>query len=117
MYRFLLTALVALITVVCASDAVAQTYGSNAGLREAETIAKDSLGADAVLYSVVGFGTDPLTLSQAFNIETGMSTHWVYAYYSPARNKVYTHIMYQPAPGFFSGIGEVSDPDPGINAS
>lgn len=106
---------VALDASVFAVDACAQPYPSNGGLTYVEQFAKDSIGNDAVLYVTFAFGIDPVTLGQAFDIETGLSSHWVYRYYSPSRNKVYQHILYQAAPGFFSGYGQVIPPDAGVS--
>src|SRR5688572_25564352 len=111
MHRFL-TALTLAIMLVCVTGSVAlsQTpFASSAGLPAAEEAAKDSLGDDALLVSVITTGMDPLTGGPAFNVETGESVWWGYVYGSPSTGEAYVHLLFQLVPGFFTGSGQKVD--------
>lgn len=109
----ILPALVAgLLTLVVSSPA--QTpFSSSTGVTRAEAALADSLGSGAVLVGIISAGIDPYTGGAAFDIETGLSTIWIFRYYSPSQDKGFDFVVLQPVPGVFTGEGasEVDPPD------
>ena len=115
--RTTFTAAVFLLCLACATSYAQTPFESAEGIDVAMAAARDSIGQDAELVTLLSAGADPVTGGPAFNIETGKSIFWAYAFYSPSSQKGYVHLLFQLVPGFFTGDGQVEDSvDPGTAA-